>query len=132
MEWQYEETFEQFTVLMGAFTSMNRQLLALQNKDWVADANEVDNFIETWWCLYDLGTEVLKHPLACDTWADDVKAFINVYVYSTLGQLTNNAGSSNNPCRLRRAIEKVCTIHLQVGKLVRFAFSARMRFIHFI
>lgn len=36
-------------------------------------------------------------------------------------------GSSNKPCRLQRAIEKLCTIHFQVGTLIRFAYSARMR-----
>lgn len=48
--------------------------------------------------------------------------------YKTLGQSTNNVGSSNQPCRLKRAIEKLCTIHFQVGTLIRFAFSRRMRF----
>lgn len=50
-EWKYEKTFEPFVMIMGAFTSMNKQLLALQNKAWVADANEVGHFIETWWCI---------------------------------------------------------------------------------
>lgn len=51
-EWKYEKTFEPFVLIMGAFTSMNKQLLALQNKAWVADANEVGHFIETWWCIW--------------------------------------------------------------------------------
>lgn len=51
-----------------------------------------------------------------------------LYIYSTLGHLTNNVGSSNKPCRLQRAIEKLGNIHFQVGTLVRFAFSARMPF----
>lgn len=83
-EWKYEETFEKFKALLGAFTSMNKQLLALQNKNWIADANEVDYFLKTWWCICDLGNDVLKNPLACDTWADDVKAFGNLYFYGTL------------------------------------------------
>ena len=127
-EWKCEKTFEKFQILMGALNSMNEQILALQKKAWVADANEVDYFIQLWWHIYDGGREVLEDRLACDTWADDVKGFGNLSVYSTLGQLTNNVGSTNEPCRLQRAIDKLCTIHFQVGTLIRFAFSARMRF----
>lgn len=83
-EWKFKETFLQFRVLLGALTSMNKQLLALQNKDWIADADEVDDFIETWYCMSDLRKEVLKNPIACDTWADDVKAFGNLFLYSSL------------------------------------------------
>ena len=71
--------------------------------------------------------EILKNRSACDTWADDVKDFGNLHVYSTLGQLTNNVGSKKL-CRLQRAIGKLCTIHFQVGTLIRFAFSRRTRF----
>ena len=127
-EWKCEKTFEKFQILMGVLNSMNEQILALQKKAWVADANEVDYFIQLWWHIYDGGREVLEDGLACDTWADDVKGFGNISVYSTLGQLTNNVGSTNEPCRLQRAIGKLCTIHFQVGTLIRFAFSARMRF----
>ena len=112
---------------MGALTSMNEQLLALQKKAWVADANEAEYFVETWWHIHSVGETVLENR-ACDTWADDVKGFGNLSVYSTLGQLTNNVGSTNEPCPLQRAIDKLCTIHFQVGILIRFAFSARMRF----
>lgn len=70
----------------------------------------------------------MKNPLACDTWADDVKSYGNLYAYGTLGQSSNNVGSSNEPCRLKRAIEKLCTIHFQVGILICFAYSPRMRF----
>ena len=126
-EWKYEETFKQFRVVVSALNSVNVQLVALQNKAWIADANEVENLIETWCFIEKWGSEVLKNPVACDTWADDVKAFGNLYIYSALGQSTNNVGYSNQPCRLKRAIEKLCTIHLQVGTLIRFAFSRRMR-----
>lgn len=83
-EWIFKETFLQFRVLLGVFTFMNKQLLAPQNKDWIADADEVDDFIEVWYCISDLGKEVLKNPTACDTWAEDVKAFGNLSFYSTL------------------------------------------------
>ena len=45
---------------------MQRTILALQNKALVADAKEVDQFIETWFFIYSLGREVLEHRLACD------------------------------------------------------------------
>ena len=113
---------------MWALSSMNEQLLELQIKDRVADLNEVDHSIETWWIIYDLGLEFQKDPSVCDIWTDDVKVFSNLYAYSTLGHLTNNVGSSNIPCSLQRAVEKLCTIHNQVGILIRFAFCARTRF----
>ena len=56
-----------------------------------------------------------------------LKAFGNLRVYSTLCHLTKNVGSSNIPCRLQKAVEKLCTIHFQVDTLIRFAFSSRMR-----
>lgn len=128
-EWKHKETFEQFRVIISALASMNQQLVALQNKAWVADSKEMEHLISTWWIIDKWGSEVLKNRVACDTWADDVKAFGNLYYYNkTLGQSTNNIGSYNQPCRLKRAIEKLCTIHFQVGTLIRFAFSRRMRF----
>ena len=45
-EWKFRETYLQFEVLMGALTFMNKQLLALQNKDWIADADELDGLLE--------------------------------------------------------------------------------------
>ena len=128
-EWKFGETFKQFRTWLGALSIMKKKLIALESKAWVPDPNEVDSLIETWWFIYTSGTEILKNRAACDTWAEDVKEFGNLYVYSTLGQLTNNLGSSNQPCRLKRAIEKLSTIHLQVGTLLRFAFSRRMRFL---
>lgn len=113
---------------MWALTSINEHPLELQDKDLIGDLNEVDHFIETWWIIYDFGLEFQKILSFCDIWADDVKAFGNLYAYIRLGHLTNNVGSSNIPCSLQRAVEKLCTIHNQVGILIRFAFSARMRF----
>lgn len=126
-EWKYKETFKQFELLTAAITFMNKKLLVLQNKAWVANAKEVEECIETWLYIYSSGMEVLGNRSACDTWVCDVQAFGNLHVYSTLGQLTNDVGS-NTPCRLRRAIEKLSTIHSHVGILIRFAFSARIRF----
>ena len=126
-EWKFKETFEDFPFLIGAFDDMDKQLHALQEKAWVADTKDVDIFIKTRLFICDLGTEILKNRSACDTWADDVKGFGNLHVYSTLGQLTNNVGSKK-PCRLQRAVEKLCTIHFQVNTLIRFACSRRMRF----
>lgn len=57
-----------------------------------------------------------------------MKSHGNLYAYGTLGQSSNNVGSSNEPCRLKRAIEKLCTIHFQFGILICFAYSPRMRF----
>lgn len=46
-----------------------------------------------------------------------------------LGQLTNNLGSFNQLCWLKKAIKKLFTIHLQVRTLLRFTFSRQMRFL---
>lgn len=60
----------------------------------------------------------LKNTPACDIWANDVKSFGNLYVCSTLDQLiTNNIRSSKEPCRLRRAIEKLCTFPLPCWRI---------------
>ena len=128
-EWRHEEDFEQFRLWFGSLENMNKILHVLESKAWVSDPNEVDHLIKEWWFVYNSGTQLLKNRAACDTWAEDVKQFGNLYVYSTLGQLTNNVGSSNQPCRLKRAIEKLSTIHFQVGTLLRFAFSRRMRYL---
>ncbi len=117
------ERLNHFRIWMEASTIMNEKLIALESKAWVLDPNEVDSLIETWWFIYTAGTELLKNR---DMWAEDVKQFGNLYLYSTLGQLTNNVGSSNQPCRLKRAVEKLSPIHLQVGTLLRFAYSRRM------
>lgn len=61
-EWKYRESFHKFRVLMWALSSMNEQLFELQVKDRVADLNEVDHSIETWWIIYDLGLEFQKDP----------------------------------------------------------------------
>lgn len=83
-EWKFSETFSQFEILLGAIDFMNKQLLALQNKDWIADADEVDGLMKTWYCISDLGKVVLKTPTACDTWAEDVNAFGELFFYSAL------------------------------------------------
>lgn len=114
---------------MGAFATMNKMLLKFQKNACVLNTLDANSLIEIWWFIFEIGTEVLKNRLACDTWANDVKSFGNLYVCSTLDQLTHSIGSSNEPCRLQRAIEKLCTIHFHVGTLVRFAYSARMRFL---
>lgn len=121
-QWRHKETFEQFRLWVGALEEMNQKLNVLESKAWVSDPNEVDRLIEAWWFVDTSGTEILKNRAACDTWAEDVKQFGNLYVYSTLGQLTNKVGSSNQPCRLKRAIEKLSTIQFQVGTLLPFAF----------
>ncbi len=128
-EWRFGETFNQFRLWVGALGKMNKKLVALESTAWVSDPKEVDSLIEAWWFIYTSGTELLKNRAACDTWAEDVKQFGNLYVYSTLGQLNNKVGSSNQPCRLKRAIEKLSIIHFQVGTLLRFAFSRGMRFL---
>lgn len=69
---------------MGAITFMNKQLLVFQNNHWIADADEVDGLLKTWFCISDLGKAVLKNPTACDAWAVEVKAFGNLFFYSTL------------------------------------------------
>ena len=127
VEWEYEELFEKFDNLTAALSVMQRNLHALQNKAWVADTKEIDQFIQGWFYIYRLGREVLEHRLACETWALAVEASDNFHGYSTRGQLTNDV-ESNTPCRLRRALEKLCTFHFHLGTLLRFAFSARMRY----
>ena len=47
-ESKFRETFLQLEVLLAAITVMNKQLLALQNKDWIADVDEVDGLMKTW------------------------------------------------------------------------------------
>lgn len=128
-QWRYEETFEQFRLWVGALEDTNKKHMALESKAWVSDPDEVNRFIEAWWFIYASGTELLKNGAACDTWAEGVKQFGNLYVYSSLGQWTNNVGSSNQPCRLKRAIEKLSTIHFQVGTLLCFVFSRQMRYL---
>lgn len=108
---------------------MNKQLIALESKVWIPNPNKVDCLIDTWWFIDDCGKKVLKNRAACDILAEDVKAFGNLYVYSTFGQLINNVGFFNQPCHLKRAVKKLFTIQLQVGTLLRFAFSPRMRFL---
>lgn len=127
-ERKFEETLGELTVLIGAFNVMNKMLLGFQKNGWVLSAMEVRRLIKIWCYIYRAGTKVLKNPLGCDIWADDVKSYGNLYAYGTLGQSTNNVGSSHEPCRLKRAIEKLCTIHFQIGILIRFAYSPRMRF----
>lgn len=68
------ESFRKFKALIGALGSINKQLLALQDKDWVAETNEVAYFIENWWIICELGLEFQKNPSACDTWANDVES----------------------------------------------------------
>lgn len=58
-----------------------------------------------------------------------MKQFGNLYLYSTFGQLTNYVSSSNQPCRLKRTVKKLSTIYLQIGMLLRFAYSHRMQFL---
>lgn len=84
-EWRYEETFDHLRIWMEALKVMNKKLITLENKAWVLDPNEVDSLIETWWFIYTAGTELLKNRAACDMWAEDVKQFGNLYLYSTLG-----------------------------------------------
>lgn len=83
-EWKYKETFKQYQILTGAFASMHKVLLKFRKKDWVPNAIEIKFLIEIWWFIYDIGAEVVKNPLACDTWTDTVKSFGNLPVYSTL------------------------------------------------
>lgn len=85
-EWKFEATFEELTVLIGAFAMMNKMLLVFRKNEWVLSAIEVRNLIKAWWYIYNAGTEVLKNPLVCDIWADDVKSYGNLYAYGTLGQ----------------------------------------------
>lgn len=66
VEQNYKELFQKFDGLTGGLSTMQRTILALQNKALVADAKEVDQFIETWFFIYSLGREVLEHRLACD------------------------------------------------------------------
>ena len=77
-EWRYGETFDYFREWMQASKIMNEKLIALENKAWVLDPNEVDSLIETWWFIYNAGTELLKNRAACDMWAEDVKQFGNL------------------------------------------------------
>lgn len=104
---------------------MQKTILALQQSlgRW---RQEVDQFIETWFFIDSLGREVLEHRLACEISACDAKAFGKFHVYSTCGRLTNDVGS-NKPCRLRRALEKLCPIHFQLAPFLRFEFSVQMR-----
>ncbi len=108
---------------------MNEKFIILESKAWVLDPNKVDSLIETWWFIYINGTKLLKHCAACNMWTKDVKQFGNLYLYSMLGQLTNNVGSSNQLYCLKRAVEKLSTIYLQVMTLLRFAYSSRMQFL---
>lgn len=82
--WKFREISLQFEVLLGAFTFMNKQPFALQNNDWIADADEVDGLMKAWYCISDLGKVVLRNPTAFDTWAEDVITFGNLFFFSTL------------------------------------------------
>lgn len=101
-EWKYKETFEQLGNVISALVDMNKQLVAFENNAWAADVKGMESFISTWWFIDKWGSEVLKNRVACVTWAEDVKAFGKLY--KTPGQSINNVGSSNQPCRLKRAI----------------------------
>ena len=65
--------------------------------------------IHTW------GNKVLKNRVACDAWADNVEEFGNLYCFTMLGQSTNNAKCSKQPCCLKKVIKKLCTIHSMLG-----------------
>lgn len=85
-EWKFEETFEELKISIGAFAKMNKVLLVFRKNGWVLSAMEVRNIIKIWSYIYNAGTKVLKIPLVCDIWADEVKSYGNLYAHGTLGQ----------------------------------------------
>lgn len=128
-EQKYKETFQQFDLVVSTLSSMNKQLVVLQNKAWIANTKIMEHLISIQWVIHDLGIEGLKNRVACNKQADDIKTFSNFYCFIMLGQSTNNVGSSNQTCDLKRAVKKLYTIYCQVGTLIHFASSCQIRFI---
>lgn len=84
IEWEYKELFRKFDNLTMALNTMQKNLHTLQEKAWVADIKEVDQFIQTWFYIYCLGREVLEHRLAWKTWAFAMEVSGNFHGYNTV------------------------------------------------